>query len=148
MGFQCRPVSQWFQYKVSLSRRYLTRNEEELSLLILVGNDFCVCGRCWGRMLSASARSEPSITSVEWRHWRTKWTRMTSSSRGPRMPSSLPDPLSLAECRGVALNGIPLSAQKLRPRQSPKDLLRPNMPDPFLSLGGRHRLKATQLVLV
>ena len=46
---------------------------------------------------------------------------MTSSSRGPRMPSSLPDPQSLAECRGVALNGVPLSARKLRPHQSQKD---------------------------
>ena len=28
----------------------------------------------------ASARSELSITLVEWRHWRTEWMRMTSSS--------------------------------------------------------------------
>ena len=59
MGFHCRPVSQWFQYKVSWSRRYLTWNEEELSLLIVVGNDFCVCGRCWGCILSASTRRKP-----------------------------------------------------------------------------------------
>ena len=67
----------------------------------------------------------------------------------PRVkPSSLPDPLSLADCRGVALHGFPLSVRKLHPRQSQKDLLRLNMPDPLLSLGRRHKLKATQVVLV
>ena len=46
------------------------------------------------------------------------------------------------------LHGVPLTARKLRPCQFQKDLVRPNMPDSLLSLGCRHRLKATQLVLV
>ena len=36
---------------------------------------------------------------------------MTSSSRGPYTPSSFSGPLSVAECRGGALNGIPLSVE-------------------------------------
>ena len=45
---------------------------------------------------------------------------MTSSSRGPHTPSTLPGSLSVAECKGVALNGTPPKRAEAAPKPIPE----------------------------